>query len=53
MFLCRRCPRDLAAFTTNDCLRVMDKVEEKDRCTCTPKVEKNGVEYPPMGKTAD
>ena len=33
--------------------RVMDKVDENDRCKCTPKVEKEGKEYPPMGKTAD
>jgi hypothetical protein len=31
----------------------MDKVEKDDWCKCEPKVEKNGTEYPPMGKTAD
>ncbi|KAE9977449.1 hypothetical protein EG328_002035 [Venturia inaequalis] len=32
---------------------VMDSIDESERCTCTPKVEKDGKEYPPMGKTAD
>ncbi len=26
----------------------MDQVPESDRCTCEPKVEKNGKQYPPM-----
>lgn len=32
---------------------VMDSIDESERCSCTPKVEKDGKEYPPMGKTAD
>lgn len=32
---------------------VMDSIDESERCTCTPKVEKDGKKYPPMGKTAD
>lgn len=33
--------------------RVMDKVDSKDWCTCEPKVEKEGKEYPPKGTTPD
>ncbi|EMF12786.1 uncharacterized protein SEPMUDRAFT_44142 [Sphaerulina musiva SO2202] len=29
---------------------VMDSINEADRCTCEPKVEKDGKSYPPMGK---
>jgi hypothetical protein len=28
---------------------VMDQVPESDRCTCTPKVNADGKEYPPKG----
>ncbi|KAH8676570.1 hypothetical protein BGZ60DRAFT_446917 [Tricladium varicosporioides] len=31
---------------------VMDPIPEAERCTCTPKVEKDGKEYPPMVKKA-
>ncbi|CAK1366967.1 hypothetical protein CB0940_10316 [Cercospora beticola] len=29
---------------------VMDTVPEAERCSCEPKVEKEGKSYPPMGK---
>jgi hypothetical protein len=29
---------------------VMDSVPKNDWCDCEPKTEKNGTEYPPMGK---
>jgi hypothetical protein len=28
----------------------MDLVPKNDWCDCEPKTEKNGTEYPPMGK---
>jgi hypothetical protein len=28
---------------------VLDSVPESERCTCTPKVERDGKEYPPKG----
>ncbi|KAF2495268.1 hypothetical protein BU16DRAFT_434206, partial [Lophium mytilinum] len=28
---------------------VMDSVADSERCTCEPKVTKEGKEYPPMG----
>jgi hypothetical protein len=28
---------------------VMDEIPENERCTCTPKVEKEGKQYPPQG----
>lgn len=28
---------------------VMDKYDQSEWCTCLPKVEKDGKEYPPMG----
>ncbi|KAL3487486.1 hypothetical protein BJX62DRAFT_240978 [Aspergillus germanicus] len=28
---------------------VLDCVPESERCTCTPKVERDGKEYPPKG----
>ncbi|KAK0648413.1 hypothetical protein B0T16DRAFT_455891 [Cercophora newfieldiana] len=31
---------------------VLDSVPEADRCTCEPKVEKDGKKYPPMAKPA-
>jgi hypothetical protein len=31
----------------------MKAIPEAEWCTCTPKVEKEGTEYPPMGKMAD
>ncbi|CAI6095665.1 unnamed protein product [Clonostachys chloroleuca] len=30
---------------------VMDTIPEEERCTCEPKVEKGGKEYPPMAKS--
>lgn len=32
---------------------VMDKLPKEDWCTCEPKVEKEGREYPPMAPKAD
>ena len=32
---------------------VMDTVAKESWCTCEPKVEREGVGYPPMGKRAD
>ena len=29
---------------------VMDSVPEEERCTCEPKVERDGKQYPPMAK---
>jgi hypothetical protein len=29
---------------------VMDSIKEDDRCTCEPKVEREGKQYPPMAK---
>ena len=29
--------------------QVLDSVAEGERCTCEPKVEKEGKKYPPMG----
>jgi hypothetical protein len=29
----------------------MDPIAVEDRCTCEPKVEKEGKEYPPMAKS--
>lgn len=31
---------------------VMDGVAASDRCTCEPKIEKDGKSYPPMAKQA-
>lgn len=31
----------------------MDQVPEGDRCTCEPKVEKQGKQYPPMAAGPD
>ncbi|WPH00532.1 Hypothetical protein R9X50_00336100 [Acrodontium crateriforme] len=28
---------------------VFSQIPEAERCTCEPKVEKDGVKYPPMG----
>ena len=33
--------------------KVMDSVPEEDRCSCAPRVERDGKEYPPMGNKAD
>lgn len=30
---------------------VMDPVADEDRCSCDPKVEKDGKQYPPMAKS--
>lgn len=32
---------------------VMDTYPPDQWCTCTPKTEVDGTEYPPMGKVAD
>ncbi|KAL6834099.1 hypothetical protein H0G86_005367 [Trichoderma simmonsii] len=32
---------------------VLDSVDEKEWCTCEPKVEKNGKQYPPMAASAN
>jgi hypothetical protein len=32
---------------------IMDKVPVEERCTCEPKIEKEGKEYPPMAAKAD
>ena len=32
---------------------VMDELPKESWCTCAPKVEKEGVEYPPMAAKAD
>ncbi|EME81051.1 uncharacterized protein MYCFIDRAFT_26709 [Pseudocercospora fijiensis CIRAD86] len=29
---------------------VMDLIPESSRCTCEPKIEREGKQYPPMGK---
>jgi hypothetical protein len=31
----------------------MDSVPESERCTCEPKVEKDGKKYPPKAAKAD
>jgi len=31
----------------------MDKIDKESWCICTPKVEKEGREYPPMAAKAD
>jgi hypothetical protein len=31
----------------------MDAVKDTDRCTCGPKIQREGKEYPPIGKHAD
>lgn len=31
----------------------MDGIPETDRCTCTPKTERDGKMYPPMTEKAD
>ncbi|KAE8371479.1 hypothetical protein BDV26DRAFT_276038 [Aspergillus bertholletiae] len=31
---------------------VLDAVPETERCTCTPKVERDGKEYPPKAEKA-
>ncbi|KAL7936250.1 hypothetical protein V8C35DRAFT_278463 [Trichoderma chlorosporum] len=30
---------------------VLDSVAENDRCTCEPKVERDGKQYPPMAES--
>lgn len=29
---------------------VMDSIPEDERCTCDPKIERDGKQYPPMAK---
>ena len=33
--------------------QVLDNVAENERCSCTPKVEKEGKQYPPKGPQPD
>ncbi|OCL11551.1 hypothetical protein AOQ84DRAFT_286989 [Glonium stellatum] len=56
--MCKKATCDICQKTTwwgcgSHVPMVMTKIPEDEWCTCTPKVEKEGKQYPPMGKVAD
>ncbi|KAK0655615.1 hypothetical protein B0T16DRAFT_451264 [Cercophora newfieldiana] len=49
---CDQCRRTTWTGCGNHVPKVMDNVPREEWCTCEPRVEKDGKEYPPKGSAA-